>query len=500
MDDRMTVEERAARQSEIRARLQEIDAEYSGAEMPPELHQEWNQLLEENTAHSRAIAETEERQAQLQAVLSDPDATERVTTTERPRSAVSPAGGSRQSPALHAGRDIYDLTSARTQARNPEELAGILRDRALRAVELAQFPGASSREAAQERAAYLVETKDDEHGTLARRMLATGSPLYNRAFGKMMQKLSVNGLSGEEQRALALGVDASGGYAVPFQLDPTVILTSNGAINPLRQVARVEQIVGKTWEGVTSAGVTVTRGAEGDEAPDSTPTLGQPTLTTTRVQGFVPFSVEIERSWNEMRGEITMLLQDAKDIEEATSFITGDGTGTNPFGLIGTIPSGQKVGQTGSAGSLTTPDDLFALETALPPRFRPRASWLGNKTIYNKVRSSAQTKGGLAGDLWTRLTGGQPPELLGYPAYEVTSMDSTIESTGAGDNLVLAFGDFKTAFLIVDRIGMAVELVPHLFGTNRRPTGQRGIYAYWSNNCKIIVPNAVRVLNVVSPT
>lgn len=496
MDDRMTVEERAARQSEIRARLQEIDTEFSGSEMPQDVRAEWDGLLEETAAHARAIADTEQRQAQLRAVLDDPAATERVAAPTRP----APAAFGRTAPTLIPTRDIYDLTEARNQARSMDDLPGILRDRAMRAVELAQFPGAPNREDAQERAAHLVETVDDEHGTLARRMLQTGSPLYNRAFGKMMQKLSVNGLSGEESRALALGTDAAGGYAVPFQLDPTVILTSSGVINPLRQLARVVQIVGKKWEGVTSAGVTVTRGAEGDEAPDSTPTLAQPSADTQRVQGFVPFSVELEQSWNAMRGEITMLLQDAKDTEEATSFITGDGTGTNPGGLIGTMATGSKVGQTGAAGSLTVPDDVFAVEQALPPRFRPNASWMANKAIYNKIRSAAQSKGGLAGDLWVRLAAGQPPELIGYPAYEASSMDGTIEATGAAANLIAVLGDFKRGFLIVDRIGMSIELVPHLFGENGRPTGQRGIYAYWSNNCKILVPGAFRVLNVVSPT
>ncbi|MGZ0231118.1 phage major capsid protein [Streptomyces sp. CPS1] len=494
MDDRMTVEERTARQSEIRARLAEIDTEFSGAVLPDETQTEWNDLQAEYVNHDRAIEAATARAEQLRALAAEPGATERVDSQR--------AGfGGRQAPAvLRRPDNIYDLAEVRNQARSVDELPSLYRERAMRAIEQSQFPGARSREDAQERAAHLVETIDDEQGTLARRMLATGSPLYNRAFGKMMQKLSTNGLTAEESRALALGVDTAGGYAVPMQLDPTIILTSDGAINPLRQVARQVQIVGKVWEGVTSAGVTVTRGAEGDEAPDSTPTLAQPSVTTTRVQGFVPFSVEIERSWSEMRGEVTMLLQDAKDMEEANSFILGDGTGTNPSGLIGTMPAGQKVGQTGSAGSLTVPDDMMALEMALPPRFRPRASWLANKAIYNKVRSVSQSKGGLAGDVWARMSGGQPPEMLGYPAYEVSSMDGTIESSGAGANLVLAFGDFRTGFLIVDRIGMSVELVPHLFGANGRPTGQRGIYAYWSNNCKIIVPNAIRVLNVVSPT
>jgi len=47
----------------------------------------------------------------------------------------------------------------------------------------------------------------------------------------------------------------------------------------------------------------------------------------------------------------------------------------------------------------------------------------------------------------------------------------------------------------VDRVGMGIELVPHLFGpTNRYPTGQRGILAIWFNNSQVLVPNAFRLL------
>jgi hypothetical protein len=46
---------------------------------------------------------------------------------------------------------------------------------------------------------------------------------------------------------------------------------------------------------------------------------------------------------------------------------------------------------------------------------------------------------------------------------------------------IMIFGDFRY-YLIVDRIGMTVELVPHLFGaTNQRPIGARGLLAYWRN-------------------
>ncbi|BBA99272.1 putative phage major capsid protein [Actinacidiphila reveromycinica] len=495
-DERMTIEERTARLGEISSRLQEIDTEFSGATLPQDVQTEWDDLNGEHDRHEEAIAAATERTERLRQLAAVPGSTER---TGGGGGGTRSGDRSRVPGQIRRPENIYDLNEVRQQARSLDEMAGLYRDRAMRAIDTSQFPGADSKEAAQERAERLLNDVDDEQGTLARRMLATGSPQYNRAFGRMLMALSTNGLTTEENRALSLGVDGSGGFAVPFQLDPTVILTSDGSINPLREVSRQVQIVGKKWEGVTSAGVTVTRGAEGDEAPDSSPTLAQPSVDTQRVQGFVPFTVELEASWNAMRAEISMLLQDAKDNEEANSFFLGDGTGDNPGGLIGTMPSGSRVGQTGAAGALTVPDDLFAVEQALGPRFRRNASWMANKAIYNKIRGAAQSKGGLAGDLWARLAGGMPPELISYSAYEATAMDGAIASSGGAANYVAVLGDFQRGFLIVDRIGMSIELVPHLFGANGRPTGQRGIFAYWSNNCKILVPNAFRVLNVVSP-
>jgi len=43
---------------------------------------------------------------------------------------------------------------------------------------------------------------------------------------------------------------------------------------------------------------------------------------------------------------------------------------------------------------------------------------------------------------------------------------------------------------------MNVEIVQHLIGANRRPTGQRGFYAYWRNTSKVLVNNAFRTLRV----
>ncbi|HVE24930.1 MAG TPA: DUF6582 domain-containing protein, partial [Sporichthya sp.] len=280
----MTVEERVARQSEIRARLAELDTEYSGAELPQEARAEWTGLQQEMVVHERAINDANSRAEYLRYINDNrPDATERVDNSRAGFSLDGEQGfqsrmGS-SGPAFHASRDIYDLASIRNRARHIDEVPVLYREYAMRAVEQARYPGATGRngaptkEDAQTRIATLLDTIDDENGTLARRILVTGSPLYDRAFGKMLGRQSVAGLTAEESRALVLGTDSAGGYAVPFQLDPTVILTSNGVVNPLRQISRVETITGKEWDGVSSAGVTVSRGTEGQEVGTGDPAL-----------------------------------------------------------------------------------------------------------------------------------------------------------------------------------------------------------------------------------
>jgi HK97 family phage major capsid protein/HK97 family phage prohead protease len=468
--DAMSIEEREARLSEIRSRLSEIDTEYSGAALPRETQDEWDSLNAEHVDHEMAIDAANLRAEQLAKLAKETRNVERGT----------PFSGS---PAFHPGRtaqDVFDLNEIRNSARGEEDHVRLLRQHALRAVELSAFPGSSDRSAAQSAVERLLTNVDDERCTLARRILTTGSAVYERAFGKT---LVGQALTAEEARALSL-TDAAGGYAVPFQLDPTVILTSSGSKSPIRQISRVVQVTGKEWQGITSAGITVSRDAEAAEVSDDSPSFGQPVIRPTRVAGFVPFSVELDQDWGSLRSELTGLLSDAKTQEENVSFITGTGTPPAPGGVVATLNSSSHVTAGGTAAFAAA--DVYALENAVPNRFRDNAVMLASKSIYNRVRQF-DTAGGA--QLWERIGKGMPNELLGYPAYEASAM-ATALTTG---QLILLMGDFSQ-FLIVDRVGMSVELVPHLLGSNRRPTGERGIYAIWRNSSKILTDAAFRLL------
>jgi HK97 family phage major capsid protein len=470
----LSIEDRESRVGAIDDRLAEIDQDYDGALMPDAVREEWNALNAERDEQITAIRELRARKERLQAIAqSNPAATER-------------AGNGNGSPVVirRRGAEIYDLSRIRAESGSDEEYRSQLHENAKRAIERANYGtirGVVTREDAQTNVLRLLDGIDDTHGTLAKRILATGSPDYERWF---WAKVSGRNDVPRPQAALTL---SGTGVAVPFELDPTVIITSDGATNPLRQMARVETIVGKEWRGVTSAGITVGRLGEALASTDNAPTLAQPTLTPTSVRGFVPFSIEADQDWTQLRSEMTRLLQDAKDVEEATAFVTGSGTPPAPFGIQATLSTSANVND-GSGGF--TASAIYATENAMPPRFSPRAQWLARKNFYNLCRAIDTN-----GTLYARLTEGRPPELIGYPAKEASAMPVRFTSATVFGARYAILGDWSQ-FLIVDKAGMDVEIIPHLFGASQGnlPTGQRAIFALWRNNSKVLVDNAFRVL------
>lgn len=478
-----SVEDREERIKQIDARLAELDAEFDNLPMTDEAREEWNSLNGERDQQAVAVRELKARKGRMRQLSEQPSATETARGVEAPAFVKS------------HGDDIYDLTRIRTASRSQEDHKTRLHDNAKRAIERAAFPEfAGRRETVQEHVERLLG-KDDKTGTLAERFLATGNPLYDRAFGKAVMR-GLHTLSGDEQRAMSVygnaGVD--GGLAVPFQLDPTVILTSDGTMSPMRRISRVVQIVSKTWQGITSDGITVSRSAEGAAAAGNEFAIEQPEVNPTRVIADVQFSVELDQDWAQFRDEVSKLLNEGKDNEEDTSFVTGTGVGNNPFGVVTTLDAGSLVNASSTAGGGLTLTDTDDLELELPPRFRRNATYLGNKAVYQKLRQLARAEAAFAGDRWVNMSATTPAQLNGYSAEEATAMT---EDYSTATRRFLLLGDFSH-FLIVDRLGMSVEINPHVVNASGRWTGQRSLVAVWRNSSKILADNAFRALVAIA--
>jgi HK97 family phage major capsid protein len=74
-------------------------------------------------------------------------------------------------------------------------------------------------------------------------------------------------------------------------------------------------------------------------------------------------------------------------------------------------------------------------------------------------------------------------------------MDGTINAAASENNYPLLYGDFGQ-FVVVDRLGGTLEIVNHLFGANRRPTGQRGALLWFRTGSNVVVPQAFRLLSI----
>jgi len=473
---------------EARKRISDLNTEHAGVAMPEEARSEWIAVGESITDVEKLEQELRDRAAYAARILREEE-----DRPDGPRN-IEPLG--RGVNVRKPVENPYDLSAIRDMnALEPGVGIANAREHARRAVAMETYPGTRDADAAKTAVDSLLAI--DGTGDLARRILLTGRPEYKSAFGKVITG-EEHALTDRERQAMtivrtALAAHTStAGLAVPFTLDPTVILTSNGVLNPLRAISRVINITGTTWKGLTSEGIQAAYAAEGTEASDNAPTFVQPEITPQRAQAFVPFSMEIGQDWVGLQSELTRMFADAKDTLEATKFFLGAGVGSNePLGIITALDTPDddtSIVDTASIGAFAVAD-LYTLLGALPPRFQPNARFVANLAIYNLIRQFDDEGGA---DLWVQLGAGVPSVLLGLPAHQASVMASAV----AANNKILLLGDFSQ-FAIVDRVGMTVELIPHLFGSsNRYPTGQRGLYCVWRNSSGPLTENAFRLLEV----
>jgi HK97 family phage major capsid protein len=403
-----------------------------------------------------------------------------------------------------AGAEFQGSRDQRTDDQPIESRAPRLhRDAAMRTIERHINQGALTSEAA-DRVDGVLRGGDAELGVDAQYIEAAGDEAYARAFAKLLRygDGAVLRMTPQEQTAvqktnrveelrtaMTVGSGSGGGFAIPIGIDPTINLSSSGSINPIRQLADVRTMSTRELRLVTADSFVAQYQAEAAEAIDNSPVLAQPTLIAQRATSFVPFSFEVDQDWASVSQELAKGISDAKDVLEATKFLLGAGSGSNePVGLLtigtaGALTTTQRV-QTTGAGAIAV-GDVYALKAALgQTRFAASASWTMNPTrldaVYRLTPSGSTTE--------PQIMDSRNGDLLGRPVYEWSTMATATTTTKWA-----IYGDFKQGYVIGDRLGMSLEIIPHLFGaTSRYPTGQRGAYAIWRNDGRCKVLNALR--------
>lgn len=422
--------------------------------------------------------------------------------------------------------DLEKLEARRDNSIRKAPIPGMLPDPTT--VDVATFSNTEARGAAvsfietsrnfasdahRESATKMVERGGSVSAATARQALHTGSDLYGSAFMKYIAGHELE-LTEPERQALARGRDeqragedkfagraqmtsgtgASGGYFVPVFIDPTMILTGAGSVNPLRQVSNVKQIgpAYGGWYGASAAQVTAVWTAEASAAPDNTPTVSQINIPVYMGEVFVGVSFQGYEDIADLASDVQMLFGDAKNNLEATAFTTGTGS-SQPTGVstaVGNVTASRVSPAVAGAIALA---DVFSVHNALPARFwnSTQRAWVAHIAISDKIRTLAMAQNS-ANSVWTDVFGGTPPQLIGDSLYPASAMSSS-QTTGQD---VLLFGDFSR-FNIIDRVGFSVEFIPNLFDTSSgRPTASRGWLGHWRTGSNCTDPNAFRQLRL----
>lgn len=444
-------------------------------------------------ALNRSIAEADTNIERLEAEYGRAAATGRTKTDGGIGRPLSDLG----LDARNLPTDTGDVVERRDTRRAPNET----RDQAQRTIE--RYAGSMDTGAA-DRLDVLVR-KDDARDWVSRYVAAVGSPEYASAFGKLAADPQFGHLrfspaeveavritsAVDAERSMAIGSGASGGFLLPFQLDPTVMLSSSGSLNPIRRLARVETVSANVWKGVSSDGVTAQYRAEGATMTDNSPTLAQPTVTAARWDAFVPYSWELGQDDPSLVGELVRLIADGRDQLESTKFYSGSGT-AEPRGVMIGLSATQRVASAGS--TVFAYADIWNLKAAVPARF------IDNTTIVAHPKTFDTAYQFVGGNSTSPLQfdSGRGGAVVGLPKAEWSSVGTQWTTTSG---TIAIAGDFRSGYLIADRLGLTAIPVPVLFSGNTAggfgyPTGQSGLIVWGRTGADVVNANALRALVV----
>lgn len=488
MADNPKVLELRSRIGEIETELRTIHETAGDEPFTEEQQSQWDALSEERAKVAKEQVDLEARLARVAGFAAKPEN----------REDGDGATGAPKSPEFMRQVEPFDGADPRSLTRMEA------RDRALKIVDGKEHTR-HLRDDQREKAHRVLRTsnQDCDGSYVGRLMLLTEHDDYRSAFVKLVtqpnavltadEARAVNAVT--EFRAMSGSNDAAGGYGVPILIDPSIILTAQGSLNPFRRIARVETITTDAWRGVSSAGVTWSYGAEASVTSDNSPTLDQPVVNAHEAKGFIPFSIRVGQDYPGFADEMSTLLLSGYDELQAQKMAVGVGDGSNePFGVITALDANTNVEVANTSDGVFQGADINKVWGALPDRWKANATWVMNHSVGNEVASFGN--GNNLSFVTVDLTG--MLETLRTRPVEYSSYFPTFAATTGTAN-ILVVGDFRN-YLIADRVGMSVELIPHLFqqqtaGTGLgRPTGQRGWFAYSRNGADSVNDLGFRLL------
>jgi HK97 family phage major capsid protein len=254
------------------------------------------------------------------------------------------------------------------------------------------------------------------------------------------------------------GVDALGGYAVPFQLDRK-ILSKVRDLNVMRRLCSSQSVsTPETYWNVDLGGTDAGWVGELTPRPNTNvPQLARAGITWGEIYANPKASYRLldDAYFNVEAWYSQKVAETFADYEEE-AFLTGNGT-NKPKGLLAydfasTTDATRDFGTFQKIESATlTADAIIDLYYSLRQVYRGNnTAWLMNPATIQALR---KLKDGNQNYIWIdNIANGMVGTLLGRPVYESRFMP---DFSTAGNKAIL-FGDFKKAYTIFDIHGLRI--------------------------------------------
>ena len=269
----------------------------------------------------------------------------------------------------------------------------------------------------------------------------------------------LEGLDDAEKKALTVSNDNTGGYLAPPEY-VRELLKAVTEISPIRSLARVRSTGQRSIQvpkrdGQFSAAWVAESGTRSETTGY---TVGLEELPAHELYALVDISEQnLEDTVFDLEAEMQSEFSEQFAKAEGTAFVSGNSVG-KPEGLL----TNSSVGEANSGHASTLlADGLITLVHSIKSEYGRNGTFVFNRSTLSAIRKLKDTAGQYVFQAGMSLQAGVPNTILGYPYVEATDMPDV-----SANAYPVLFGDFRRAYMIVDRVALAVTRDPFTQATS----------------------------------
>lgn len=309
---------------------------------------------------------------------------------------------------------------------------------------------------------------------------------YMNAFDTYCRK-GIEGLAPDERKALTVSNDSTGGYLAPPEYVRELIKDVT-EISPIRSIARIRSTGARSIQVPKRTGTFAAQwvSESGTRSETTGYNVGLEELPAHEQYALVDISEQdLEDSVFDLEAEMQSEFAEQFAKAEGAAFVSGNAVG-KPEGFM-TNSSVSSI-DSGSNTAITA-DNLITLMHNIKSEYGRNGTFVFNRSTLSAIRKLKDTAGQYVFQAGMTLQGGMVNTILGQPYVEATDMASIAQNA-----FPVAFGDFRRAYMIVDRVSLAVLRDPFTQAT----TGNVRYIARRRVGGQVILPEAISKLKVTA--